>query len=372
MIPNLRRNRASKHASEFAGQAAKSVANQVAKQTGAVTTAAKKMTDMAAGVAQKASGAAHQQGQHAAGVAAKVGNAAANAGTAAANVAAKAGQGAFDAAQNWADGAGNAAGNVMNMAGTGASAAQAQAWMMVEQMSTLASGSSGGTGAPTASFTPADQAAVIAAIKPAVKHAVDMWKISAKFSDLKVMAMSAIGTPGCLDGPELESQIRSHSKVQSLSGLARDMANGIAEAFSDSFFLWQNAVTVPGLPWYPAFVAYPAAIAPPTPNVPMPLISCVSSKIAKVTVSSELADTIKQALPQPLSSETAFINRVAAGLALGASTWIASSQVMNVLGYGPVPSFAPPYVPAGPVVGGTNIAAPGHLAAAPSMNPIII
>lgn len=372
MIPNLRRTRVSKHAAELAGQAAKSAAKQVARQTDNVSTAAGKATGMAADAAHKASGAAHKTAHHAAGVAAKAGAAAGKAGTAAANVATKAGQGAVNAAQRWDKSVNEVAANVADMANAGAGAAQAQAWMMVEQMSTLATGSSGGGAAPTATFTPADQAAVIDAIKPAVKHAVDMWKISAHFSDLKVMAVSAIGTPGCLDGPELESHIRSHSKIQSLSGLARDMANGIAEAFSDSFFLWQNAVMVPGLPWYPAFAAYPAAMAPPTPNVPMPLISCPSNRVSKLTVPSELADTIEQALPANLSSETAFINRVAGGLALGASTWLASAQVMNVLGYGPVPSFAPPYVPVGPVVGGTNIAAPGHLAAAPSMNPIIL
>lgn len=359
MIPSLRRNRISKHATEFAGQAAKSVAKQANRQADTVSGAAKKVTDMASDAAQKASGAVQKTASHAAGVGAKTVN--------------KAGQGAANAAQKVSEGVGGVAGNAAKLGNAGASAVQAQALMMVEQMSSIASGSSGdGGAAPTASFTSADQAAVIDAIKPAVKYAVDMWKLSAHFSDLKIMAVSAIGTPGCLDGPELESHIRIHPKVQSLSGLARDMANGIAEGFSDNFFLWQDGVTVPGLPWYPAFAAFPGPNAPPMPNVPMPLISCVSNRVARLIVASEVADAIRQALPANLSSETAFINRVAAGLALGASTWLGSAQVMNVLGYGPVPTFAPPYVPVGPVVGGTNIAAPGHLMTAPPMNPIIV
>ena len=36
------------------------------------------------------------------------------------------------------------------------------------------------------------------------KMAVDMWRLQAKFKDLKVMSVSAIGTPGCLDGPKLK------------------------------------------------------------------------------------------------------------------------------------------------------------------------
>src|SRR5512143_2080143 len=39
----------------------------------------------------------------------------------------------------------------------------------------------------------------------AVKFAHTMWKLQAKFQNLQVMSVSAIGTPGCLDGPELES-----------------------------------------------------------------------------------------------------------------------------------------------------------------------
>jgi hypothetical protein len=41
--------------------------------------------------------------------------------------------------------------------------------------------------------------------------------------------------------------------------------------------------------------------------------------------------------------------------------WIASQMVMLVMGKGPIPTFAPPFVPVGPVVGGDNIATPGHL-----------
>ena len=318
MYPSLRRTRISRHATEFAGQTAKSVTRHANRQAEAVTSAAKKATDMATGAAQKVSGAAHKTAGQAAGAGLKSAN--------------KVGQGAVDTAQKLSEGVSNAAGNVAKIGNAGASAVQAQALMMVEQMSSIASGSSGGGTTPTASFTSADQAAVIDAIKPAVKQAVDMWKLSAHFSDLKIMAVSAIGTPGCLDGPELESHIRIHPRIQSLSGLARDMANGIAEGFSDNFFLWQNRVTVPGLPWYPAFAAFPGPSAPPMPNVPMPLISCVSNRVARLIVASEVADAIRQALPANLSSETAFINRVAAGLALGASTWLGSAQVMNVLG----------------------------------------
>ena len=39
--------------------------------------------------------------------------------------------------------------------------------------------------------------------------------------------------------------------------------------------------------------------------------------------------------------------------------WQVSTMVTQVTGTGPVPTFAPPYVPGGPVVGGTAIMSPG-------------
>jgi len=39
----------------------------------------------------------------------------------------------------------------------------------------------------------------------------------------------------------------------------------------------------------------------------------------------------------------------------------ASTMVQNVLGMGPIPTFAPPFVPVGPVVMGSVIPTPGVL-----------
>lgn len=122
---------------------------------------------------------------------------------------------------------------------------------------------------------------------------------------------------------------------------------------------------VPGLPWYPAFAAWPGPYAPPMPNVPTPLISCPSSKMTKITVASELKKSIYGNLPSPMKNSAieAFVDAISTQLATHFLIWLASQKIINVLGKGPVPSFAPPYVPVGPVVMGDNIATPGHLIA---------
>jgi hypothetical protein len=41
--------------------------------------------------------------------------------------------------------------------------------------------------------------------------------------------------------------------------------------------------------------------------------------------------------------------------------WLVSTMVTNVMGQGPIPTFAPPYVPVGPVVGGIGVQLPGGM-----------
>ena len=54
---------------------------------------------------------------------------------------------------------------------------------------------------------------------------------------------------------------------------------------------------------------------------------------------------------------------IATVLSLAFLMWLPQQQVMLVLGKGQIPTFAPPFVPVGPVVGGDVISMPGHLMA---------
>jgi hypothetical protein len=203
----------------------------------------------------------------------------------------------------------------------------------------------------------------------AVGYAHNMWKLQAKFKDLKVNALTALGTPGCLDGPELESLIKNAPMCGSFTGNKAKHRDAIAKGVSKCFKNWQDQVTVPGLPWYPAFVAFPGPQAPPMPNVPMPLITCISSKMTDIvmpdTMKSEMGNALDGGLKQkdPTKQYEALHDAIATVLSLAFLMWLPQQQVMLVLGKGPIPTFAPPFVPVGPVVMGDNLAVPGHLMA---------
>jgi hypothetical protein len=100
----------------------------------------------------------------------------------------------------------------------------------------------------------------------AVQFSHNMWKLQAKFKDLKVMAVCAIGTPGCLDGPELESNIKNAPMCAAWSGNKAKYRDAVAKGVSKAFKNWQSKVMVPGLPWYPAFAAFPGRRRRPCPT----------------------------------------------------------------------------------------------------------
>jgi len=203
----------------------------------------------------------------------------------------------------------------------------------------------------------------------AVKFAHDMFRLSAGFANLKIMGPSAIGTPGCLKGPDLTPLIKTApSLVSYIKPNAMAYKNAIADGVGQCFKQWQDMVTVPGLPWYPAFTMFPGPMAPPMPNVPVPLISCVSSGVMSITNPMMLAQAMESKLSPSVKAQDrdgqykALFDAIATSLSTALTLWLSSQMVQLVLGTGPIPTFAPPVVPGGPVVNGQNL--PGvHLMA---------
>ena len=203
----------------------------------------------------------------------------------------------------------------------------------------------------------------------AIGYSHNMWKMQAKFQNIQINGPTALGTPGCLDGPELESNIKNAPMCASWSGNKGKYRDAVAKGVSKCFKDWQGQVMVPGLPWYPAFTAFPGPMAPPMPNVPTPLIACPSAMMSKMAAPSDMKSAMIDALDGGLKDkdedkhhETLF-EAIATVVAAGFLIWLPSQMVSLVMGKGPIPTFAPPYVPVGPVVMGDIISAPGHLMA---------
>lgn len=186
----------------------------------------------------------------------------------------------------------------------------------------------------------------------AIKQAHQTWQSAATLVGVVVDAVTATG--GMVVGPPLGPLIAANAAGK--NDAERKAISAVASVVGSAWISYTDSIRVPGLPWYPAFAAVASPIAPPTPNVPMPVLTLtqvtvlLSSQILKAQIMARLAQdkTFEKVIDAVLSAFASFF-----------FLWQVKTLVTNVLGTGPVPSFAPPFVPVGPVVGGTATMIPG-------------
>jgi hypothetical protein len=191
----------------------------------------------------------------------------------------------------------------------------------------------------------------------AICDGIDKWMKMAVITGAIINGPVGTMFPGCVVGPPLMPLIFSTAPKSSPQELK--FSNAIASAFGTQWQIWQ--VGLSGTLMYPAFAAFPGPVAPPIPNIPFPLIafpspgeSALSPSMLKLTMEVNLADPMAQHASE-------LFDAIAKGFGTVFQIFKASTMVQNVLGMGPIPTFAPPFVPVGPVVMGTVIPKPGVL-----------
>ena len=171
------------------------------------------------------------------------------------------------------------------------------------------------------------------------------------------MGPTGIVKPGSVIGPALTGLIMA-SAPQGKPQEAK-YSKAIASAFGSAWQLWHMGLL--GTLMYPPFAAFPAPVAPPMPNVPVPLITFSSGSEAMLSPGSLLGFMVGNlGDPQALHA-TYLFDSIAGAFNPVFLIFKSTTLVKNVLGTGPVPTFAPPFVPVGPVMGGTGNGAPGCL-----------
>lgn len=195
--------------------------------------------------------------------------------------------------------------------------------------------------------------------KSGASSAVMVWSNTARLIGVHVTGPTAIG--GHIVG-SFPTGIMS--AMVSAQGAPTNISLAFARATANAWGNWTNSVSVPGLPWYPQFAAYPGPHAPPTANIPTPLI--VTAPGATI-VSGMVAGSITSSVGESASEEGAqeAIQQYADWLSNSFTPWLISCLVTNVMGYGTVPTFAPPFVPAGMVIGNADSFGPFLLGSPP-------
>ena len=185
----------------------------------------------------------------------------------------------------------------------------------------------------------------IGGICGAIGNAWRTWQTQASLTGVVVQAVTATG--GKLVGPALGPRILSQAPP-GWEPYSRAIAIGI----QNQLMSFCDNVRVPGLPWYPAFAAFPGPMAPPTPNVPTPL-AAIGTAGAHYLKENGIATAIinKYSKAKPACGDEV-AKAIANGVEQASLIWLVGTMVTGVMGAGDIPTYAPPYVPVGPVVRG--------------------
>ena len=192
-------------------------------------------------------------------------------------------------------------------------------------------------------------------ITSAICSAWAQWQGSAALTMVIINGPTAVG--GQVAGPPLTPLILSTAPKASPNELK--YSNAIATTIGTAWLAYTASIKIlPPLPWYPAFTAFPGPIAPPMPNLPSPLMALtqVPASLAPAAMKGQMIGLLGD--PQAMYHKELF-GAVCDAFDKCFKIWQGATQVTNVLGTGPIPTFAPPYVPVGPVVGGVGNMTPG-------------
>lgn len=192
----------------------------------------------------------------------------------------------------------------------------------------------------------------------AICDAIDKWMKLTTITGVIINGPVGTVTPGAVKGPPLAPLIMTAAPKETPQELKYSQA--IANAFGNLWQSWHLGLSGT-LMYPPTFGACPSPVHPPTPNLPLPLIALSSPGENGLS-----PDSLKSTMEKNLGDEDALhaeelFESIAKAFNSVFQIFKASTMVQNVLGTGPVPTYAPPFVPVGPVVGGVGNSPPGCL-----------
>ena len=188
----------------------------------------------------------------------------------------------------------------------------------------------------------------------AICDAITMWTSLALFTGVQINGPVGTLIPGGVLGPPLMPLILMGAPKETPMQIRYSMA--IATAIGTAWQTWQSGLT--GTLSYPAFAAFPGPTAPPMPAIPVPLVSLSSPGESQFSPST-LKSSMEGTFGDPTAAHaSALFDSLAKAFNIVFQMYKAMTMILLVLGMGPIPTFAPPFVPVGPVAGGFSLPTP--------------
>lgn len=209
--------------------------------------------------------------------------------------------------------------------------------------------------------------------REAFRAAVNEWIGKARIQGGKVSGPSATLTPGSLvSDTNIEMRV-----LQSLtsSQVPREISAALAKILATAWNDWANGFQIQLPKAYPSFVAFPGPSAPPTRAAVDPPLSQGSStgeaSLKASSLSKKLSSALRIYATKGQASPDQAMNGLANWVESSFNDWKGLAKLTGILGKGSVPTYAPPYVPVGPVVMGENVSV-GSLFAGPRFGKVVL
>jgi len=207
----------------------------------------------------------------------------------------------------------------------------------------------------------------------AFRTSVNEWISQAKVQGGKVSGSAAVLPAGSLTSDvDIEKRILT---ILSASRVPAEVSASVATALAGAWHDWAAGfqMQIPGA--YPTLAAVPARSAPPTKASISPVLSEGTSAGEPSLSAPILAKRLIVALRtrgskvSGASSDQAMQN-IATWVDASFTRWKSAVRLTSLVGAGPVPTYAPPYVPVGPVTQGVTTNA-GPLFAGPRFGVVV-
>jgi hypothetical protein len=197
----------------------------------------------------------------------------------------------------------------------------------------------------------------------AFEYAVNEWISRARVQGGTVNGAAATLTPGSLvSDVNLETRMGEILSSWQAPQASMTIARVLAAAWNEWAAGYQ--LHVPGA--YPKFMAVPAPHAPPTRAAVSPPLSQGSSagevSLHAPALANRLVATLRMSPMAAAGPPEPAMQNLATWVENSFNQWKGSVTVTGLIGKGPVPVYAPPYVYTAPVVGGSNTSAASVLA----------
>ena len=217
-----------------------------------------------------------------------------------------------------------------------------------------------------------DWSSIAKAAQDAFRDAVNDWIGRARIQGGQVRGPAAILTPG-----SLASDVNIEASVMQKLINARvppDVARTLGHELAAAWNGWASGfqAQIPGA--YPSFAAFPGAKAPPTPTGPISLGQGGSAgevALKAPVLAGKLASALRMHAGKVRGSPDSAMKGLADWIDASFQEWKGLTKLVGVQGRGNAPTFAPPYVPVAPVVGGDNTSA-GPVFAGPRFGKVAI